>query len=73
MEENRNQMSDQTQQSIRSGSVDNTTDESGLHVQNPPKGAEQINESYSNGAPADQKGDASNYANTSGNEDDTGG
>ncbi len=52
--------------------IDYTNDPSGVHVQNRPVGADQMNESYSRPEPGNhEEGDASKYANTSGNEDNS--
>lgn len=45
MEDNRNQNRNTDQQNDQRN-IDTTTDASGLHVQKPPKGAEQMNKSY---------------------------
>lgn len=46
---------------------DITTDESGLHVQHPPKGSEKMDSSFSGGTDK-EVGNSSRYANTSDNE-----
>ncbi|ANE53013.1 hypothetical protein [Flavisolibacter tropicus] len=45
MEDNRNQNRNTDQQKDQRN-IDSTTDASGLHVQHPPKGAEQMNKSF---------------------------
>lgn len=57
------------QQRGRNRNIDTTTDESGLHVQHRPKGAEKTDASFSGGSP-DEVGNSSRYANTSDNENE---
>lgn len=57
----------QNKQQRSSRNIDMTTDESGLHVQHPPKGSEKMDASFSGGTPREE-GNSSQYANTSDNE-----
>jgi hypothetical protein len=66
MKEERNRK-DNTRQSDRN--IDTTTGKSGLHVQNPPKGAKATDSNFSNPAPDQEKGNSSRYANSSDNEE----
>jgi hypothetical protein len=73
MEENRNQNKNADQQNDQRP-IDTTTDASGLHLQKPPKGAEQMNKSFGKPDPDDLQQQASNLrnANTSNNEEELG-
>ena len=59
MEENRNKDRNADQQSSQLP-IDKTTDESGLHLQNPPKGADQMNASFGKPDPDDLQQQAAN-------------
>ena len=59
--------------SAQNDPLDYTNDPSGVHVQNRPVGADQMNESYSKPeSSTHEPGDSSKYANTSGNENNGG-
>jgi hypothetical protein len=69
MEENRNR--NRNQQDAQRP-IDTTTDASGLHVQKPPKGAEQMNQSFAKPDPDDLQQQAKNLQNPSENDEEDG-
>lgn len=71
MEEKRDQNNNPNRPRTSQDIIDKTTDESGLHLQKPPKGAEQMNESFGKPDPDDlqQQADRLRTSNSKDNEE----